>query len=86
MNNENLEIEIAKKTILSKILDKNAYERLSRIKIANQIFANQIETYLINLYQLGRIQQVISDEKFKQMLDLLSEKLLQKQEFKIKRR
>ncbi|MBU5575171.1 MAG: DNA-binding protein [Candidatus Aenigmatarchaeota archaeon] len=86
MNNENLEIEIAKKTILSKILDKNAYERLSRIKIANQIFANQIEAYLINLYQLGRIQQVISDEKFKQMLDLLSEKLLQKQEFKIKRR
>ncbi len=69
------------KNILLKILDKKAYERLGNIRFVKPEFAQQLELYLIQLYQSGQIRTVITDEQFKKILLLLNKK----KEFKIKR-
>jgi len=67
---EKLQMEIAKKTLLMKILDKAGFERLARVKIANPMLAEQVEMYLIQAHQSGQIQAV-SEDKLKQILDML---------------
>ncbi len=73
---------IAKETILRKILDSEARERLKRIEIVRPKFASQVANYLIALYSAGRIRKVINDEEFKRILILLN----RKREFKIIRK
>lgn len=75
------QIEMMKKQILTSVLSKEAFERLGRIRAVNQALAGQVELYLIQIYQTGKLQGKISDEKMKDILKLLS----QKKEFKIKR-
>jgi programmed cell death protein 5 len=75
------QIEEMKKQLLSKVLSKEAYERLGRIRAVNPTLAGQVEMYLIQIVQSGKVDQKISDEKLKEVLKLLS----QKKEFKIKR-
>lgn len=82
MNEEVVEaqrLEILKKTILKKILSKEAWERLARIKLVKEELASQLELYLIELYQSGKIKSEISDERLKMILESLSSK----KEFKI---
>ena len=57
-------IESQKKMILRHILDADARERLARIRIAKPEIANLIENQLIQLYQIGRIKEKLSEEKF----------------------
>lgn len=68
------QIEEMKKKILSSILTKEAYERLSRVKSVNEELANQVELYLIQIFQSGKIQKHITDEKMKELLAALSGK------------
>ncbi len=75
-----MEIEAMKKMLLRRILDKNAMERLSRVRMVNPALASQVEMYLIQLYHAGQIKEV-NDEKLKQMLAALSTK----KEWKIRR-
>ncbi|MEM5878695.1 MAG: DNA-binding protein [Candidatus Aenigmatarchaeota archaeon] len=75
------EIEILKKTTLGKILSKDATERLSRLKLVKPDMANQLELYLVQLYQNGQIKKVINDDQLKNILTQIS----QKTEFKIRR-
>ena len=72
-NIQNAQIEAMKKMILRNILDKNAMERLSRVRLANPTTASQVEMYLIQLYQAGQIKEV-DDEKLKQILNALTTK------------
>jgi len=76
------EIETQIKLILTQILTPEARERLSNIRLARPQFARQIEIFLIQLYQAGRLPQKLTDEQFKQILERLQH---EKREFKIRR-
>jgi len=73
------QIEAMKRQILSRMLSKEAYERLARVKIVNPELAAQVELYLLQIYQSGRLDKTISDSQLKEILGLLS----QKKDFKI---
>jgi programmed cell death protein 5 len=90
MNGENVgpqelaqlkQIEELKRQLLGKVLGKEAFERLGRVRSVNPELAGQVELYLIQIYQTGKLTGKISDEKMKEILKLLS----QKKEFKIRR-
>lgn len=74
-------IEKLKKTVMSRILSKEAIERLGRLKLVKPELANQLELYLLQLYQNGQIKGVITDEQIKTILNSLTKK----KDFKIKR-
>jgi len=71
---EQEELEKIKKEALRKILTKEAMERLGRVRIVNPILTQQVELYLLQLFQAGQIRETIDDEKLKEMLTLLSDK------------
>ncbi|MGC8812463.1 MAG: DNA-binding protein [Candidatus Aenigmatarchaeota archaeon] len=73
------QLEELKKVILKKILSKQAFERLARIKLVKPELAAQLELYLLQLYQQNKIKEEISDEQLKAIL----ERLTSKREFKI---
>jgi len=68
------QIERIKKEAMRKILSKEAAERLSRIKLANPMLAEQVEIYFLQLFQRGQIKSQITEEKLKQILGLLTKK------------
>ena len=76
-------IEVLKNQIMNKILTKDALERLGRVKYVNPQLAGQVEVYLLQIYQTGKITQKINDSKIKDVLKTLSEP---KKNIKIKRR
>ena len=67
--------------VLLKVLTKEARERLSRIKLIKPEMAAQLELYLVQLYQSGKIKSEINEEQLK----LILESLTSKKEFKIRR-
>lgn len=72
-------IEQLKKTIMRDVLTKKARERLSRVKLVKPDLALQLELYLIQLYQSGKLRTKLSDEQLKSIL----ESLRSDREFKI---
>ncbi len=70
-----------KKNILSRMLSKEAHERLSRVRAVKPELAGQLENYMVSLFQSGQIKTEITDEQLKQILD----KVTQKKEFNIRR-
>ena len=66
------QIEEMKKKILATILSKEAYERLARVRVANQELASQAELYLLQVYQSGKLSGRVSDEQMKEVLGVLS--------------
>ena len=76
------QLEEMKKKLLGKILSKEAYERLGRVRYANPQLAAQVEVYLLQIYQAGKLQNDVSDEELKEILKLLSEK----KDFKISKK
>jgi len=82
MNGEAEELqkmETMKKAVLKKILTKEATERLGRIRLVKPEIANQLELYLVQLYQTGKIGSMITDEQLKMIL----EQTATKQKFRI---
>ncbi len=69
-----MQVEAMKKNILRKMLSKEALERLGRVRVANPMLASQLEIYLIQLFQSGQLKENITDEKLKQILDVLTTK------------
>ena len=65
------QLEEMKKKVLTSILDREAFERINRIKLVNSQLANKVELYLIQLFQAGKIQDQVTDEQMKQMLQML---------------
>jgi DNA-binding TFAR19-related protein (PDSD5 family) len=78
---ERFQLEIAKKSLLMQILDKGAFERLGRVRIANPALAEQVELYLIQANQSGQIGY-ITEQMLKEILNML----VTKRETKIMRR
>jgi programmed cell death protein 5 len=62
------QIEIQKKAILRAILEPEAKERLSRLKLAHPEIAEAVENQLIYLAQSGRIRNKISDAMLVEIL------------------
>ncbi|KYK37237.1 MAG: hypothetical protein HXS46_17720 [Theionarchaea archaeon] len=60
--------EIQKQVILKQILDQKARERLTRIKMANPQYAEQIEAVLFQLLQAGKIKSKLTEDAFKQLI------------------
>ncbi|MBI1978751.1 MAG: hypothetical protein HYS62_01665 [Candidatus Aenigmarchaeota archaeon] len=73
------QMEIMKKAVLKKVLTKEATERLGRIRLVKPEIANQLELYLMQLYQSGKIGAMITDEQLKTIL----EQIATKQKFRI---
>lgn len=81
VNPEDLKkMEQLKKSILRTILSKQALERLGRIRLVKPRIALQLELYLVQLYQAGKIKSEISDEQLKVILNAL----VTKKKFNIK--
>lgn len=76
------EVDAQIKLIINRILTPEARERLANIRIARPAFARQIEIFLIQLYQTGRLPKQITDEQLKKILEKVS---TEKREIKIKR-
>lgn len=81
MTTEQEQLEQAKKNILSRMLSKEASERLARVRAVKPEMAAQLELYFVRIYQSGQLKDEISDAQLRQILDKLS----QKKEFRIKR-
>jgi len=75
------QMEAMKKKLLGRILSKDAYERLGRVRFANPELAAQAEVYLLQVYQAGRLGNSVSDAQIMEVLKLLSEK----KDFKIRK-
>ena len=76
------EIEAQIKLIINKILTPEARSRLGNIRTVRPEFARQIELFLIQLYQTGRLPKQLSDEELKKILVEISNR---KKEIRIKR-
>lgn len=76
---EDQKLEELKRKVMKVILSKEAMERLGRIKLVKPELATQLEMYLVQLYQSGKIKGLITEEQMKSILETLSAK----REFKI---
>lgn len=73
------QLEELKKQVVKKVLSKEAIERLGRIRVVKPELASQLELYLIQLYQSGKVKGEISDTQLKAFLDAI----VSKREFNI---
>ncbi|MCX8204587.1 MAG: DNA-binding protein [Candidatus Nezhaarchaeota archaeon] len=61
-------MEAAKQSVLRQILTPEARSRLTNIKMVRPELAEQLETQLIQLAQLGRLKVPVTDEDLKEVL------------------
>ncbi|KCZ74487.1 hypothetical protein H311_04548 [Anncaliia algerae PRA109] len=64
--------------LLSRILSKNAFDRLSRIKSLNSKEGDKIESLLINKFNMNR--RIITDDEF---IEILNENEKQKEKMQV---
>ncbi len=62
------QLELQKRAILRAILEPEARERLSRLKLAHPEIAEAVENQLVALAQAGRIKNRITDEMLVEIL------------------
>lgn len=73
MNAEDMrKMETMKRMLLRKMLSKPAMERLLRIRMVRPEVADQLEMYLVNLYQSGKIKTEVSEEQMKMILETIA--------------
>ena len=77
------QVEDMKRQIMLRILSKEAFERLSRVRMVNPELAGQAELYLVQIYQAGKIGNKVTDEQMKGVLKALSD---ERKDFSIKRK
>ncbi len=77
-------VEQLKRQILSGMLTKDAYERLSRVRSVNQNLAGNAELYLLQAYQAGQVKGTVDDDQLKELLRAISSGMTK--DFKITRR
>ncbi len=75
-------LEMQIKALMQKLLEPNARERLSNVKVAKPDLARQVELLILQLYQAGRIQKPLTEQQLVNLLKALSSG---KREWKIKR-
>jgi programmed cell death protein 5 len=69
-----MEIETQIETQLKEILEPQAKERLTRVRMINNQRYSQVVSGLIQLNQSKRLEKKISDKELKKLLEKLSEK------------
>ncbi|ODV81210.1 DNA-binding TFAR19-related protein [Suhomyces tanzawaensis NRRL Y-17324] len=62
----------AKLSMLSRLLEPSARERLSRVRIVRPDRAEQVEKYIVQLYSMGQISSKLNEQDVVQILDGLS--------------
>ena len=62
------EANAQKEVVLRAILEPEARERLTRVRMARPDVAESLENQLLMLYQQGRVRQRIDDETLRQLL------------------
>ncbi len=72
-----------KQQILRQILDPQARERLSNVRLVRPDLAENVENQLIQLASMGRINRVLSEKEIKDILARMTET---KRDIKIERR
>jgi len=77
-------VEMVKTMLLRKILSRPALERLARVKMVKPDVAAQLEMYLVDLYQSGKVKGEVSEEQMKMILETISGGA--RQQFKIVRK
>ncbi len=77
------QFEMQKQAILRQILEPEARDRLSNIRVANPEMAEGVEMQLIQLAQSGRLQSVVTDEMLRNLLRQIAPK---RRDIKIERR
>jgi programmed cell death protein 5 len=65
-------MEEIKNMLLRNVLTKKAKERLARVKLVKPDLAMQLELYLVQLYQTGKIRSKLTDEQLKTILESLA--------------
>lgn len=76
------EMQAQIKQIMSTLLTKEARERISNIRMIKPDLALQVEVYLIQMFQAGKLRTVLDDAQLKTILD----QLIKKKETKIIRK
>lgn len=69
--------------VLNMVLDPQARQRLTNIRMVKPELAAAVENYLINAASAGRLNRALSDDELKQILASLQQP---KREFKFDRR
>ncbi|KAI5969609.1 hypothetical protein CANMA_001272 [Candida margitis] len=69
--------------ILGKVLETEARERLSRVRIVRPDRAQAVENYILKLYSIGQIRQKLREKDIVEILEGLSRDTQQKQSSKI---
>ena len=77
------QVELQKQALLRRILNSDARQRLTNLKIVKPEFAEQIELQLIQLAQTGRLKIPITDQQLKEILAKLQS---QRRDIKIRRK
>jgi len=77
------QVELAKQSMLRQILTPEARSRLANIKMVRPELAEQLETQLIQLAQVGRLRVPVTDEALKEVLRNIQ--LRARREWKIQR-
>jgi programmed cell death protein 5 len=77
------EAEAMKQKALAMLLDVEARQRLTNVKMVKPELASAVENYLLNAATTGRLNRAITDEELKQILITIQQP---KRDFKISRR
>jgi programmed cell death protein 5 len=78
------QLEDMKRQLMSRLLTKEAFERLGRVRSVNPQLASQAELYLLQLQQAGQLKGQVTEPQLKEILGALAD--AGKKEFKIKRK
>jgi programmed cell death protein 5 len=62
------EVDAQKQMVLRAILEPEARERLTRVRMARPEIAEALENQLVMLYQQGRVRSKIDDETLRQFI------------------
>jgi DNA-binding TFAR19-related protein (PDSD5 family) len=65
-------LEEMKKRLLGNILTKEALERLSRVRMVNPELSGQVELYLLQIYQAGKLDGRVTDIKLREIFRVLT--------------
>uniref|UniRef100_A0A915E770 Programmed cell death protein 5 n=1 Tax=Ditylenchus dipsaci TaxID=166011 RepID=A0A915E770_9BILA len=82
----NSEQEVMKNSILTQVLNQDARARLNNLAAVKPEKAKAVENMIIQMARMGQIREKLSDERFRQLLDQISEKTTKTTTVKFDRR
>lgn len=79
-------MEEQRRVILKQILSDGASERLNNIRLVKPEKARQVETYVINSAQSGRLAGKVTDDQLKELLTQMADQTSKQTKVTISRR